>query len=85
MNPAADPRTAQLFPGDLAGPVPPKPTAKELAAARAARYAQKHGQAVTIFLPPDVVAALNVWCDARGKKKSAVIEKLIRTQLLRPR
>lgn len=80
-----DTKTEPLFNADLAGPVPAKPTQKEKAAARAARYADKHGQAVTIYLPPDMVASLNDWCRVRGKNKSEVIEKLIRTQLLRPR
>ena len=78
-----DIKTGALFEADLAGPVPPKQATG--AAARAARYQEKHGQAVTIFLPPEMVAKLNDWCNARGKKKSEVIQKLIQTQLLRPR
>jgi len=130
---SADTRTPQLFAADLAGEVPSKPTKKELAAARVARFRERHGlRAVTVNLPASAVAELDAmlavtgetrsqliertvlnqgmvmklesqglavvlpvevrdefaaWVAAKGKGRTAsqVIEKLIRTQLLRPR
>lgn len=79
---------------DLAGPVPPKPTAKELAKARAAKFKEKNGvKAVTVHLPAEQVAAFDAYIAARNAKltaenrltKSGVIGKLIDTQLLRKR
>jgi len=87
MNPD-DIRTKQLFVADLAGEVPPKPTKKEMAAARVARYKNAHGvKAVTINLPVELAARLDEWLLVKGKgrTKSQVIAKLIETQLLRPR
>jgi hypothetical protein len=46
---------------------------------------RKNIVAVTVNLPAALAAELDAWLVAKGKKKSAVIEKLIRTQLLRPR
>jgi hypothetical protein len=83
-----DTSTPQLFVADLAGEVPRKPTASELTAARVKRFREKHGlRAVTLNLPADLVAELDAWIVSKGKgrTKSQVIEKLIRTQLLRPR
>lgn len=84
-----DTKTLDLLPDhDLVGERPKKPTAKELAAARIKRFREKHGvKAVTVNLPADLVADLDAWIVAKGKgrTKSQVIEKLIRTQLLRPR
>lgn len=71
---------------DLAGPVPAKPTAKELAAERARRFRERNGvQAMTVNIPTETLAAFNTWLAAKGKNKSAVIAKLIETQLLRKR
>jgi hypothetical protein len=85
MRQPDDNKTGEICAMDLAGPVPARPTAKELAAARAASYRERHGQAVTIYLPPDVLAAFASKCEATGQKKSAVIQRLIETQFLRKR
>lgn len=94
MKTANDKKTLDICEMDLAGPVPPKPTARDLANARAARFKEKHGvQAVTIHLPADQVAAFNRYIEAKNAKltaenrvtKSGVIGKLIDTQLLRKR
>lgn len=96
MKTADDTKTPDLLGDscDLAGPVPAKPSARELAAARAARFKAKHGvQAVTIHLQADQVAAFNRYIEAKNAKltkenrvnKSGVIGKLIDSQLLRKR
>jgi hypothetical protein len=96
MKSAEDKKTPDLLGDtcDLAGPVPAKPSTRELAAARAARFKERHGvQAVTILLPADQVAAFNRYIEAKNAKltkenrisKSGVIGKLIESQLLRKR
>lgn len=90
MNNATDTKTADLLPNhDLAGERPAKPTAKELARARTARYREKHGnvKGFTVQLPVDLIAKVDAYVTAKGKgrTKSQIIQKLIETQLLRPR
>lgn len=88
MRAANDKKTADILGDscDLAGPVPPAPTAADKARARAARYRERHGvQALTVNIPADVLAAFNEAAAKRGMSKNALIEKLIRTQLLRKR
>lgn len=87
MRTPDDKKTFDLLPDcDLAGPVPPKPTAKEMAQARAARFKEKHGvKAVTVQLPVELADRFDAWAKANGKNKSAVIAKLIASQLLRKR
>lgn len=82
-----DKKTADLLPNfDLAGEVPAKPTAKEMNAARVRKYREAHGvRSVTISLPKVLADELDAWLAARGKTKSEVLAKLIKTQLLRPR
>jgi hypothetical protein len=82
---STDKKTLDICEMDLAGPVPPKPTARDKARARAARFADKHGQALTIHLPVEQLAAFEAYCQAKDRKKSAVISKLIASQLLRKR
>lgn len=96
MRAADDIKTADLLGDtcDLAGPVPPKPSARDKAADRAARYREKNGvKAITINLPCAQVEAFNAYIEARNQKltaenrltKNGVIGKLIDTQLLRKR
>jgi len=89
MSTATDTKTIDLLPDyDLAGERPRKPTSKELAAERARRYKAAHGvKAFTVQLPPDLIAEVDAFVKlkGKGKTKSQVIEKLIRTQLLRVR
>lgn len=87
MRAPDDKKTADLLPDcDLAGPIPPKPTAKELNAARVQRFRDKHGvKAVTVQLPVELADRFDAWAKANGKNKSAVIAKLIASQLLRKR
>lgn len=81
-----DKKTLDICEMDLAGPVPPKPTARELAKARAARFKEKNGVApLTVNLPASLLNAFNDYCADKGKSKSAVIAKLIESQLLRKR
>jgi hypothetical protein len=71
---------------DLAGPVPAKPTARDLAKARAAKFKERHGVAsLTVNIPASLLNAFNEHCAAKGKSKSVVIAKLIESQLLRKR
>ncbi len=81
-----DKKTLDVCEMDLAGPVPPKPTAKELAIARAARFKARHGvKALTVNLPAELHARFDAWAAEKGKSKSDVIAKLIESQLLRKR
>jgi hypothetical protein len=71
---------------DMAGPVPLKPTKAERAAARALAYRERHGTVpMTVHVTAEVLAAFSAKCTATGKKKSAVIQRLIETQFLRQR
>lgn len=73
---------------DLAGPVPPKPTAREKSAARSQRYRDKNGvRPVTLNLPIAVAEAFDAYMATRptGTKKGDVIAKLLTSQLLRKR
>lgn len=86
MRQPDDKKTLDVCEMDLAGPVPVAPTAKELAKARAARFKEKHGVApLTVNIPASLLNAFNEHCAAKGKSKSAVIAKLIESQLLRKR
>jgi hypothetical protein len=86
MRQPDDKKTLDVCEMDLAGPVPAKPTSKELAKARAAKFKEKHNvAALTIHLPVDQLAAFEAYCLAKDRKKSAVISKLLETQLLRKR
>ena len=80
-----DKRQIEVCEMDLAGPVPPKPTKRELAKARAARFQEKHGKALTVHLPADLHARFDAWAAEKGKSKSEVLAKLIESQLLRKR
>ena len=85
---ATDKKTLDICEMDLAGPVPPKATARELAAARAVRYKEKHNVVpLTIQLPAALHAEFVAYVGdkGKGKSKSEIIAKLIKTQLLRPR
>jgi hypothetical protein len=71
---------------DLAGPIPPKPTARELAQARTAKFKDRHGvESMTVNLPAATLAAFNAYLAEKGKRRSDVIAKLIESQLLRKR
>ena len=73
---------------ELSG-VEPKPArAKKYATPaekQAAYRARKGVTAVTVMLPNDVAVEFAAWLEAKGKKPSAVITHLIKTQLLRKR
>ncbi len=87
MKTAADNKTADLLPGhDLAGERPAPLSKADKARIRMARYKAKHGVvAMTVHIDCEVFAAFEAFLIAKDRKKSAVIEKLIRTQVLRPR
>jgi hypothetical protein len=79
--------TAEI-PG-LKSPVVTKPGRKKKYATAAEKQAayreRKNVTAITVQLPGDVAAKFKDWLAAKGKQPSAVITKLIQTQLLRPR
>lgn len=82
MKTANDTKTRDICEMDLAGEVPPPvDKAKE----RAARFREKHGAAMTVFIPGELLAEFNEHCAARGKTKAQVIAHLLKTQLLRKR
>lgn len=59
---------------------------KSKAALRMARFRDTNGvQGLTVNLPVEVLAAFQKHCIDKSLRKSDVIEKLIRTQLLRKR
>lgn len=83
MIQATDTKTRDLIVMDLAGEVP-APVNK--AALRAARFRERHGvAALTVNLPADLLAAFDEHCTSKGIKKSDVIARLLKTQLLRKR
>ena len=56
------------------------------AAARVAAYRERHKLVtLSVDIPADCVDGLNEYLKFKGLTKSSVIEKLIRTQLLRKR
>jgi hypothetical protein len=88
MRQPDDTKTGEICAMDLAGPVPARPTAKELAAARAASYKERHNVvALTIQLPAALHAEFVAFVadKGKGKSKSDIIAKLIASQLLRKR
>lgn len=63
-----------------------RPRLYESDAARVAAYRErKQLVSMSVDLPADVVAGLDEYLKFKGKTKREVIEKLIRTQLLRKR
>ena len=86
MRQPNDTKTPDLIVMDLAGEVP-APVNK--AAARAARFRAANGvKALTVNIPVELLAELDEWFAAgknKGASKSAVIARLIKTQLLRKR
>ncbi len=86
MIAANDKKTRDICEMDLAGPVPAQPTKQERAAARAARYRERHGVApLTVNIDAETLAAFEAYCVAKDRKKSAEVERLLKTQLLRKR
>lgn len=64
----------------------PRPKKYATAAEKQAAYRARKGvTAITVLLSADVADQFRQWLAAKGKQPSAVIEKLIKTQLLRPR
>jgi hypothetical protein len=86
MRDAADTVTAEI-PG-VKPLVTRKPRPKKYASAaekQAAYRARQNIVALTIQLPAAVAAEFKTWLEAKGKKPSPVVTKLIQTQLLRKR
>lgn len=64
----------------------PRPKKYATPAEKQAAYRTRKGvTAITIQLPNEVAAEFAAWLERKGKKPSAVVTKLIQTQLLRPR
>ena len=64
----------------------PRPKKYATAGEKQAAYRARKGiTVITVELSADVADQFRTWLAAKGKKPSAVIEKLIKTQLLRPR
>jgi hypothetical protein len=79
--------TADL-PGMPPAPAPRKPRPKKYASPaekQAAYRARKAVTAITVELPNAVAAEFKQWLADKAKQPSAVITKLIQTQLLRKR
>lgn len=80
--------TPDMLPNhDLAGERPPKPTQREKTAARLAKMrAEKNKLPFTVNINADVKRGFDKWlADHPEKTRNDVVEKLIRTQLLRKR
>lgn len=86
---AADDNLTQELPGIKPPPVTKKrgrPRVHADAAARQRAYAERKGLAkMTVELPPDLLAEFEAWLLKKGERKSDVIVRLLRTQLLRKR
>lgn len=64
----------------------PRPKKYATPAAKQAAYRARKGvTAITIQLPNEVAEEFASWLESKGKKPSAVITHLIKTQLLRKR
>lgn len=87
MRDPADQATAEI-PGVKPAPAPRQPRPKKYAtpAAKQAAYRVRKGvTAITVMLPNEVATEFAAWLESKGKKPSAVITHLIKTQLLRKR
>jgi len=88
MQAPDDVKTGDLLPDhDLAGERPAPLTKAEKARIRVARFQEKNNlAAMTVWLPEELLAQFNAWLAAHpGQKRAAVIERLLKTQLLRKR
>lgn len=88
MRQAEDTLTGDL-PGIKAASVTKKrgrPAVYASNADKAAAYRARKGiKPLTVELPADLHAEFEAWIKAKGQKKSEVIARLLRTQLLRKR
>ncbi len=88
MRASDDKKTADLLPGhDLAGERPPELTRAQKSKIRNVRYCQANNlSAMTVYINAAVLEQFNEWLAAHpDKKRAAVVERLIKTQLLRKR
>jgi hypothetical protein len=83
MKQLADNKTQEL-PNVTAKPGRAKKYASQ-AEKQAAYRARKGVTAITVMLPNEVAVEFAAWLESKGKKPSAVITHLIKTQLLRKR
>lgn len=90
MKQAEDNRTLDMLPppkrgrGRPAGATPAKTSADRMRALRERQRENGLGE-MTVTLPLDLIAALDQFIQFKDLNKDAVIEKLIRGQLLRKR
>lgn len=87
MREAIDTHTGDLLPAcDLAGERPAKPTQREMTAARVTRYREKNGlKAMTVNIDGDLKDDFDAYLSRTGKSRNAVIEHVLKTQVLRKR
>ena len=87
MKESIDTVTADLLPGhDLAGERPAAPTQREKTAARVARMrAGKNLKPFTVNIDADLKDAFDEYLSRTGKSRNAVIEHVLKTQVLRKR
>lgn len=87
MKASADKKTGDLLPDfDLAGERPAKLTQREKTAARVERMrAGKNLLPFTVNIDADLKRDFDAYLDRTGKTRNAVIEQVLRTQVLRKR
>ncbi|MGZ4837659.1 MAG: ribbon-helix-helix protein, CopG family [Terriglobales bacterium] len=87
MREAVDTKTGDLLPAhDLAGERPAKQTGRERAAARVAKYREKHGVTpMTVNIETELKKQFDEFLTRTGKSRAQVIEQALRTQVLRKR
>lgn len=88
MRAAVDKKTLDLLPDhDLAGERAPVLTKAERSKIRNVKYCERNNlHAMTVYINAEVLAQFNDWLAAHpSKKRAEVVERLIKTQLLRKR
>ena len=88
MQQADDIKTGNLLPDhDLAGERAPVLTKAQKSKIRNLRYCEANSlSAMTVYIDSAVLDQFNAWLAAHpGQKRAAVVERLLKTQLLRKR
>jgi hypothetical protein len=88
MRASDDKKTLDLLPEhDLAGERAPELTKAQKTKIRNVKYCERNNlHAMTVYINAEVLDQFNEWLAAHpGKKRAEVVERLIKTQLLRKR
>lgn len=86
MRDATDKRTGELEVGGTRRRGRPSTGAAKSAAERQAAFRERHGLvAMTVYLPAELIEAVNQYMRFKDVTKTDVFSKLIRSQLLRKR